>query len=102
MSRAALAARRQLLAATAHLQRTRLALDWHFMRQRARTLAHEPPVIALAALMAGLAAAAAWRRGRAASGSRLERAEALLRLLTRGLSLWRYWRSGSAPGSGQS
>jgi hypothetical protein len=97
MSRSALEARRQLLAATACLQRTRLALDVQALRCRASAAAQHAPLLAGAALVAGLAgiaAAAASRRG--GTGPRPGRLGAMLRLLDRGLALWpvvrRLWR----------
>jgi hypothetical protein len=102
MSRSALEARRQLLVATACLQRTRLALDVQVLRRRGSAVAQHAPLLAgaaLAAAIAGMAVAGASRRS-GSGGTRSGRVEALVRLLDRSLALWplvmRLWREGRA------
>lgn len=102
-----LAARRQLLVATACLQRTTLQLEVRLLQERAGVASRQGLAVAGVAL-AVATLVAAWRRSHAAPASEDGAATAsgaasagaggavilpLLRLLTQGLALLRLWRA---------
>ena len=91
-----LARRRELLIATACLQRTKLRIEWLVLRERGSAVARQGPLI-LGTVVAVAVAARVLLRPRASAASGGGVIVPLLRLLTQLVALARLWRTGSGP-----
>lgn len=94
MSEDDLARKRELLVATACLQRTKLRIEWLVLRERGSGIARQGPLIA-GAVVAVVVAVRLLLRPRAAAPARGSVIVPLLRLLTQLVALARLWRGGS-------